>query len=181
MKTTNLFLSVTLLVATLCSFSNSSRAQSYKETVAENPNADRDIKVVTDYIQAIVSGNQDKARSLALPNYKNYGPSLTDSTTLNQDMEIWQQNYKTQQNRRVTAVANTFRVKEGPFTGDWVSVWGDYSFTQNGKKITFPYHIQAQVREGKLVRSRIYYDRLSVAQQQGYQLTPVGSAGKKGE
>jgi ketosteroid isomerase-like protein len=181
MKTTNLFLTATLLVAALCSFLAPVQAQSYKETVAENPNADRDIQIVRDYMQAMVAGDQNKARILVLPTYKNYGPSAADSSTLDQEMKAWQSNYQTQQNRKITTVASTLRVKNGPFTGDWVSVWGEYSFTHNGKTIAFPFHLQVQVSDGKIKNSRIYYDRLSVAQQQGYQLTPVGNAGKKGE
>lgn len=53
-------------------------------------------------------------------------------------MANWTENYKTQSNCKVTFVTKTFKVLSGNLKGNWVSMWGDYTFTQAGKTITFP-------------------------------------------
>ena len=83
-----------------------------------------------------------------------------------------------QQNRKVSFVQLTSRVKVGPYKGDWVSLWGNYSFTQDGKAITFPFQQQCKVTDGKVMMSIIYYDRLAVRQELGYKIVPPEIAKK---
>lgn len=96
-------------------------------------------------------------------NYKGYGQVPADSATGEQTISAWQQNYKTQSNRKVGFVTQTFRVKSGDLKGNWVSVWGDYSFTEKGKDITFPFQYTARVTNRKIATDRIYYDKLYTA------------------
>ena len=51
----------------------------YKDVVGENPNAEADIKVVSDYINSLVSGNLDKAITYLADSFKGFGPSASDS------------------------------------------------------------------------------------------------------
>ena len=173
------------LAATLLFISALAQAQTtpanpipYTDAVGMNPNADQDIAVVSAFVTAIVSGDQDKARSLAGPNFVGYGPARADSANLEQTLKSWQDTYKVQQNRKVSFVQLTSRVKVGPYKGDWVSLWGNYSFTQDGKAITFPFQQQCQVADGRVMRSLIYYDRLAVRQELGYKIVPPEVAKK---
>lgn len=154
----------------------------YKDAVETNPTADADIQVVTEYVNTLVGGNAEKAKTRLAGNYKGYGPSAVDSTTTEQLLRRWQQNYATQINRKFTFVAATFRVKSGSLKGNWVSLWGNYAFTQNGKNATFPVHYTAHVTNGKIDVDRIYYDNLYVSQALGYKLVPpaagAAAAGK---
>jgi hypothetical protein len=175
---TMLFAALLLTVAT-----NSVQAQTkpatparYKDTVEENLSADADIKIVTEYVNTLVGGNADKAKMLLASNYKGYGPSAADSSTAEKVVSDWKQNYKVQSNQKFDFVKATFRVKSGNFKGNWVSLWGNYSFTQNGKNVTFPVHYNAHVTNGKIDRDYIYYDRLSVYQTLGYKLAPPAAA-----
>ena len=63
-------------------------------------------------------------------------------------------------------------MKTGDLKGNWVSLWGDYSFTQNGKDLKFPFQYTARVTKGKIDIDRIYYDRLYILQTLGYKVTP---------
>ena len=145
---------------------------SYKDMIGENTNAETDLKVVSDFVNALTSGDLVKAKSLLADGYKGYGPAPTDSSTVEQTMSNWQENYKTQSDRKFGFVSETFRVLQGNFKGDWVSLWGDYTFTQTGKTVTFPLQYTAHVTNGKIDTDRVYYDRLYIMQSMGYTLTP---------
>jgi ketosteroid isomerase-like protein len=148
----------------------------YKDVVVENPNAEPDMKVVSDFVNALTSGDLDKAKSLLAENYKGYGPSPTDSTNIEQTLKSWNENYKIQSNRKVSFVTQTFKVLSGDLKGSWVSLWGDYSFTQDGKNVTFPLQYTARVTNGKIDTDRVYYDRLYIIQALGYKVTAPGNA-----
>ena len=60
---------------------------------------------------------------------------------------------------------------EGDLKGDWVSVWGNYIFTENGITVNLPYQSTLMVDNGKIARSIIYFDRLAVLTAMGYELT----------
>ena len=144
----------------------------YKDVVADNPNAEADMKVVGDFVNALTNADLDKAKSLLADKYKGYGPSPLDSSTAEQTLTGWKENYKVQMNRKVSFVTQTFKVLLGDLKGSWVSVWGDYSFTQGGKNVSFPFQYTARVTNGKIDTDRIYYDRMFVMQTLGFTVTP---------
>ncbi|MBK8623987.1 MAG: nuclear transport factor 2 family protein [Saprospiraceae bacterium] len=160
-------------------FSTISMSQTtYKEVIVENPNADADIKIVGDFVKSLVSGDLDKAKSLMDPDYIGRGPSSIDSANVEKTLTNWQANYKTQSDRKVRFVTQTHKVLSGVFKGEWVSLWGNYTFTQAGKTITFPFQLTAKVADGKIMGSQIYFDNLYVATQLGFKLTPSESTPK---
>lgn len=172
-KTSLFFVTLLLTILTTAQAQSSISSQPrYKDMVLENPDAETDIKVVSDFVNSVVSGDLDKAKTLLSANYKGHGPAPTDSVTSEQTINGWKENYKMQSNRKVGFVAETFRVASGNLQGDWVAVWGDYSFTQGAKKVSFPFQYTAHVTEGKIDSDRIYYDRLHLLQTLGYKLTP---------
>lgn len=124
------------------------------------------------FVNALTAGDLDKAKSLLAPTYKGYGPSPLDSTTSEKTISSWKESNKIQLNRKVSFVSQTFRVLSGNLKGNWVSIWGDYSFTQDGKNVSFPYQYTARVTDGKIDIDRIYYDRMYILQTLGYKVTP---------
>ncbi|SOD97456.1 nuclear transport factor 2 family protein [Spirosoma fluviale] len=174
-------LPLVVLAALLLFVSASAQAQQtprYKDVVVENPNAEADMKVVSDFINALVSGDLAKARSLASPTYIGRGPAATDSANVDKVIQNWQGNHKTQSDRKVTFVTQTFKVLSGALKGNWVSLWGDYTFTQAGKTIKFPFQYTAGVADGKILGDRIYYDVLSIYTQLGFKVTPPETSKK---
>lgn len=144
----------------------------YKDFVGENPNADADIKLVSDYVHNLVAGEVDKATSMLASNYKGYGPGPGDSSTVQTVNAGWKQSDSLQLNRKDDFVTATFNVKSGDLAGHWVEMWGTYSFTENGKDVKFPYQYSAHLKDGKIDRDYLYYDRLYILTTLGYTLTP---------
>ena len=151
----------------------SSSAPSYSDMVGQNPDAEADIKVVSDYLNTlIIAGDVDKATSMLTSNFMGYGPGPEDSADLQKTIDTWKQNVTTQQNRKVGFVQETFNVKSGEQAGHWVSVWGSYSCTQNGKDLKFPFQYTAHVTNGKIDKDLVYYDQLYIVKALGYTVTP---------
>ncbi len=150
----------------------------YKDVVVDNPTAEADMKVVGDFVNALVSGELDKAKTLASPAYVGRGPAPSDSANIEQMITNWKENYKTQMDRKVSFVTQTFRVLSGSLMGNWVSLWGDYTFKEAGKTISFPFQYTARVANGKVMGDRIYYDRMFILTQLGFKITPPEVAQK---
>ena len=186
MKTSFRFPLVVAFAAGIVFMAASAQAQTapanaprYKDVVVDNPNAEADMKVVSDFVNALtVSGDQAKVRSLVSPAFIGHGPAPTDSANIDQTLKTWAESYKTQMNRKVSFVTQTFQVTTGNLKGNWVSMWGDYTFTENGKTISFPYQYTARVADGKIVTDRVYYDRMYIVTQLGYKVTPPEIAKK---
>lgn len=163
---------VVLLILAVCALSVQAQdAPSYKDVVVENPTAEADMKTVSDYTNAIVDGNLKKARSILAKSYMLHGPS-TDSSNVEKEMASWEQNYKVQSDRKVAFITQTFKVVSGAQKGNWVSLWGNYTFTSGEKTVTLPFQYTASVSKGKILKAFMYYDNLAIYQQLGYTLTP---------
>jgi hypothetical protein len=161
------------LILAVCALSVKAQdAPSYKDLVVDNPTAEADMKTVSDYTNALVSGDLKKAKSLLAKTYMSYGPSSTDSSDVNQEMANWEENYTRHSDRKVAFVTQTFKVVSGPQKGSWVSLWGTYTFTVNAKILTLPIQITSSVSNGKMLKSFVYFDNLAIYQQLGYTLTP---------
>ena len=160
------------IIITLFSITKVTAQQTYKELIGDNPTAEADMKVVGDFVKSLTSGDLNKAKALAAPNYIGRGPSQLDSASIEKSLATWEANYKVQSNRNVTFVTQTFRVLSGSLEGNWVSLWGNYTFTQAGKTITFPFQYTAKVVGGKILSDRIYYDRQYILTELGYKTSP---------
>ncbi|HEY2581207.1 MAG TPA: hypothetical protein VGI43_05355 [Mucilaginibacter sp.] len=172
-----LFLAATIFAAsTIRAQAQTAAPIHQKDFIGENPTADADIKTVSDYTNWIVAGDADKAKGLLAAGFKGYGPAPIDSVTADQEIAAWQENYKNTSNRKVDFVTETFRVLSGNLQGNWVSTWGDYTFTESGKTVKFPFQCTYHVTNGKIDISRIYYDRTYILMQLGYTLTPPPAA-----
>lgn len=165
-----------LFISALAQAQNApANAPRYKDVVVDNPNAEADMKVVGDFLNAlIVSADYTKAQSLVAPTYMGHGPALTDSANIEKTLKEWRTNDKTMRNRKISFVTQTFRVTVGPQKGDWVSLWGDCAFTDvaTGKTALFPIQYTAKVADGKILGDRVYFDNLAVIQQLGYTVVP---------
>lgn len=174
MKTNKFFLLIAIII--ICfSKSNLCQAQQlpYREVVVENPNAEADLKIAADYSNAIAAGDVAKMKNLLSDKAMMYGPSPIDSSTAEQTIKGWVDGgFKTTSNRKVSFVQQTSKILQGPFKGNWVYQWGTFTFTQDGKTVSFPYQSTSRIENSKIVTSRIYYDRLYMMTQLGFKLTP---------
>jgi ketosteroid isomerase-like protein len=142
----------------------------FAQESVENPTATEDIKVVSDYIDALMTNKMDVVSSLVADDHVGMGPANGDTQTKAELVANWTEYNKIRTNQKNDYVRNSFRVNGGDLAGDWVSVWGTYSFTENGIDIILPYQYTAQVENGKILKSAIYYDNLAIAEMRGYEL-----------
>jgi hypothetical protein len=143
----------------------------FAQESVENPTAIEDIKVVTDYIDALMTNKMDLVTSLVADAHVGIGPANGDTQTKTELVATWKEWNKLRTNQKNDYVRNSFSVVGGDLAGDWVSVWGTYSFTEKKMDIVLPYQYSAQVENGKILRSAIYYDNLAIAEMRGYELT----------
>jgi hypothetical protein len=146
-------------------------SKSFNETVTQNPTAEEDIKVVADYLDAIINNKMAIAESLLADTYVSSGPSNGETSTKAEEIAAWKNAHKVRTNQKNEYVVNTWRVLDGNFKGDWVSIWGTYTFTENGIEIILPYQYTASVEGGKITGAVIYYDNLAVVTAMGYTMT----------
>lgn len=144
---------------------------SFAQESVPNPTAVEDIKVVADYIDALMSNKMNVATTLIADGYTGLGPANGKTQTKAEVIANWTASNKVRTNQKNDYVINSFRVKGGDLEGDWVSVWGTYFFTENGVDIVLPYQYTGEVKNGQIQRSIIYFDNLAVAQKMGYELT----------
>lgn len=135
------------------------------DVVVENPNAEADKKVVADYYNALTAGDTAKVKSLMDKKFMLYGPSAVDSSDAQREIMHWTENYKTQINRRVGFVTQSFKVPSGELAGNWVCVWGKYNCTIHDIDISIPFQSTCKVENGKISKIHIYYDNLNVRNQ----------------
>jgi len=135
------------------------------DLVAENPNAEEDIKVVADYYNALTAGDTTKVKSLMGKKFMLYGPSAVDSSDAKKEILNWTENYKTQMKRSVNFLTQSFKVPTGEFAGNWVGVWGNYKCTIHDIDISIPFQSTCKVENGKISKIYIYYDNLNVRNQ----------------
>ncbi len=148
------------------------KAPNYKEVVTQNLNAEADIKVVSDYTNALVNNKMEEAAKHLSEKYMGYGPAENDSINKKDTIEDWKKSHLVRSNQKVSFLSESFTVLQGDLEGNWVSQWGTYVFTQNGKEITLPFQSTSQVSNGKIDTNRIYFDNLAVVMALGYTLTP---------
>jgi len=146
--------------------------KSYKEIVVENTTAEEDLKVVSDYLDAITDNKMSVASNLLADSFIGTGPSYQETQTKAEVIESWEEYHKVRTNQKNDYLRQTFRVIDGDQKGDWVSIWGMYSYTQNGITVNLPYQFTAQVENGQISRAGIYYDRLAISEAMGLELTP---------
>jgi PKD repeat protein len=144
---------------------------SFAQETMENPTAAEDIKVVADYIYALMTNKMEVASELVADDFVGSGPANGDTQNKSELITSWTEINKIRTNKKNDYVSHSFRVKGGDLEGDWVSVWGTYYYSQNNVDIVLPYQYTAEIKNGKMQRGVIYYDNLAVADMMGYELT----------
>ena len=170
--TKGLLLAILLCPIALTTAHAQAKPPTYRDMVGDNPNAEADIKLVTDYVHALAAGEIDKAMTMLAPDYKGRGPGPEDSADVQKTAASWKTNMTTQKDSKASFVAETFNVKSGENAGHWVATWGSYTFTQDGKTVSFPYQYTAHIKNGKIDRDAVYYDQSYIMKTLGFTITP---------
>jgi hypothetical protein len=149
--------------------------QSDMYTLASN--ADKNVLLVNNYLDALARGDMNKARSYLASDYVEYGPAASDSMGLDQTLRNWE----TALNQRSEQAFNQrqllgVKAKSGPDKGDWVLGRGVYHWKvpNTGTQIDIPFQLTAQINGDKMQKAYLYYDQADVLEKLGYQIIPPG-------
>jgi len=175
MKTLKTLLNTIMLVAfvftTKITFAQDKVTKSINEVITQNPTAEEDLKVVRDYLNSIINNKIDVAENLLSDTCVTTGPSNGESLTKTELIDTWKEIHKVRTDPKNEMIVNTWRVLEGNYKGDWVGIWGNYTFTESGSEVIVPYNYLAMVEGGKIQEARIFYDRLSILTAMGGTVT----------
>lgn len=164
----------------LCFISSSLFAQKtlkHNDVIALSKNADENAAVLNNYLDALVSSDLDRARSLLAADYQEHGPGYEKPMKAGQAIDSWQNSLNQRTDHSISDRRTlAYREKSGLNEGDWVMGWGVYHWTEKagGTMVELPYQITARVSDGKLKEARYYYDRAIVRDKMGYIAIPPG-------
>lgn len=169
---------VFLCAICICTFSCKETETKEEASVVEeetrpydiSPNEEANIKLVSEFIDALISNKQDKVKSLVTGDFMDYGPSIKDSMNIDQLTYAWAKIDSTRANQDAGVfVATSLVVNEGDLAGDWVNVWGTYTANEKSSNYAYnaPWHRVFRVKEGKISFSRAWFDNLAISLELG--------------
>ncbi len=145
------------------------------------PEADANMAVVQGFLDACIKADTVAMRAAMAPGYHELLQIVPEDTTdANGTIADWVRIDSTRTGQQLTTNAvEAICYASGIWEGDWVHYWGTYKATikSTGKSFTLPFFFDTQLKDGKMLRSYTYYDRLSVYRQLG--ITPPMADEKK--
>lgn len=130
------------------------------------------------YMEAVETNNVAIMDSLLADNYMGYGPSVGDSTNKTDAIENWKYNaanlYESIKYTRHQNIAVTITEKDEADPGDWVSNWAYLTIKYKDGRGPVNAWVNAvyKIENGKIVRSRTFYNEADVLRQLGYTMQP---------
>ena len=160
---------ISLAAIITCLFScNSSTDNKKNESLA----------IAKKYMEAVETNNVALMDSLLADNYIGYGPSVGDSTNKTTAIENWKYNsanlYESIKYTRHQNIAVTVGENEEVDAGDWVSNWAYLTIKYKDGRGPVNVWVNAtyKIENGKIVRSRTFYNEADVLRQLGYTMQP---------
>src|SRR4051794_40466263 len=130
------------------------------------------------YMEAVEKKNAPIMDSLLADNYVGYGPSVNDSTNKKDALETWKYNaanlYESVKYTRYQNIAVTIKEGEQAEPGDWVTNWAYLTIKYKDGRGPVNVWVNAtyKIENGKIARSRTFYDEADVLRQLGYTIEP---------
>ena len=141
-----------------------------------NSKENENLAIAKRYMEAVESKNTQTMDSLLADNYVGYGPSVGDSVNKREALESWKYNaenlYESIKYTRHQELA--VNVKEGDVAGDWVTNWALLTIKYKDGRGPVNVWVNAayKIEDGKIVRSRTFYNEADVLRQLGYTIEP---------
>ena len=129
-------------------------------------------------MEAVETNNVAIMDSLLADNYMGYGPSVGDSTNKTNAIENWKYNaanlYESIKYTRHQNIAVTVTENDEADAGDWVSNWAYLTIKYKDGRGPVNVWVNAtyKIENGKIVRSRTFYNEADVLRQLGYTMQP---------
>ncbi len=178
MKHTLLF---TILTACLLSCNSSAdklpdpnRVPTKSDDKSATDKSEENLAIVYKFIMSVENDDTTTMASLMADNYRGYGPSIGDSASKEEALANWKYNienfYASVKYTRFHNMA--VNVKEGAEAdpGDWVSNWAYCTITYKDGRGPVNFWVNAvyKIENGKIVKSRTFYNEADVLRQLGY-------------
>jgi len=134
--------------------------------------ADANIALVEGYLNALIKADAEAIRAAVAPEfYANNTFVPADSSDVEAVIANWMRIDSTRSDQKIVKdFAQSIQIAEGnDYPGQWVQYWGKYSATDNatGKPFTARFIYDVNVRDGKMVKTYLWFDRLSTFHQLG--------------
>ncbi len=132
------------------------------------------LTIAKKYMEAVETNNTAAMDSLLADNYMGYGPSVGDSTNKADALKNWKDNtenlYESIKYTRYQNIAVTVKEGEEAEAGDWVSNWAYLTIKYKDGRGPVNVWVNAvyKIENGKIVRSRTFYNEADVLRQLGY-------------
>jgi hypothetical protein len=116
--------------------------------------------------------------SLLADNYVGYGPSVGDSVNKQEALANWKYNaenlYESIKYTRYQNIAVTTTEKDEADPGNWVSNWAYLTIKYKDGRGPVNVWVNAtyKIENGKIARSRTFYNEADVLRQLGYKIEP---------
>ena len=147
-----------------------------------NPSVDKNksetLAIVKKYMEAVETDNAATMDSLLADNYMGYGPSVDDSINKTDAIKNWKYNaanlYESIKYTRHQNMALHVDEGEQAEAGDWVSNWAYLTIKYKDGRGPVNVWVNAvyKIENGKIVRSRTFYNEADVMKQLNYEMVP---------
>ena len=140
------------------------------------------LAVAKKYMEAVETNNAALMDSLLADNYMGFGPSVGDSTNKADALKNWKYNaenvYESIKYTRHQNIAVTIKKDEEAEPGDWVSNWAYLTIKYKDGRGPVNVWVNAvyKIENGKIARSRTFYNEADVLRQLGYETVLKSSA-----
>ena len=139
-------------------------------------NSAANIAIVEEYLEAVDNNDYATMESLLADDYLGLGPSVDDSTNKELAIAAWKWNvenlYEEIEFDRTQTFAST--IADGPHAGEWVYNWAyvTIEYMEGGGTVNLYSNAVYKIEDGKIARTRTFYNEADVWEQLGYRLFP---------
>lgn len=147
-------------------------------TSADKTNENESLAIAKKYMEAVETDSLALMDSLLADNYMGYGPSVGDSVNKKEALESWKYNtanlYESIRYTRYQNIAVTVKEGEQADPGNWVSNWAYLTIKYKDGRGPVNAWVNAvyKIENGKIARSRTFYNEADVLRQLNYSITP---------
>ena len=147
-------------------------------TSSTDKNKSESLAIAKRYMEAVETNNAVAMDSLLADNYMGYGPSVRDSTNKAEALNNWKYNaanlYESIKYTRYQNIAVTTTEGDEAEAGDWVSNWAYLTIKYKDGRGPVNVWVNAayKIENGKIARSRTFYNEADVLRQLGYKIAP---------
>ncbi|HEU4861323.1 MAG TPA: nuclear transport factor 2 family protein [Chitinophagaceae bacterium] len=151
-------------------------------STSTDKNKTENLAIAKKYMEAVETNNAAIMDSLLADNYMGYGPSVGDSTNKAGAIKNWKYNaenlYESIEYTRHQELAVTVKEGDEDALGAWVSNWAYLTIKYKDGRGPVNVWVNAvyKIENGKIVRSRTFYNEADVMRQLGYIMVPAEAA-----